>query len=109
MLIGWFLYTAAQASYQQATLQQSLAGVKVRDVIIRDLVTLPSTMSLDEAVSEYFLKHGFGGFPVMANGRFLGFITLKEIKNIRREEWGSVTVSEIAVPPGEKGQVFSGR
>ncbi len=105
MLIGWFLYTAAQASYQQATLQQSLAGVKVKDIITRDIVTLPSTMSLDEAVSEYFLKHGFGGFPVMANGRFLGFITLKEIKNIRREEWGSVTVSELAVLPGEKGEV----
>ncbi|MBI5585091.1 MAG: site-2 protease family protein [Deltaproteobacteria bacterium] len=105
MLIGWFLYTAAQASYQQATLQQSLAGVKVKDIITRDLVTLPATMSLEEAVSEYFLKHGFGGFPVMTNGRFLGFITLKEIKNIRREEWGSVTVSELAVLPGEKGEV----
>jgi predicted transcriptional regulator len=105
MRIGWFLYSAAQASFQQATLQQSLAGVKVKDIITRDLVTMPSTMSLDEAVSEYFLKHGFGGFPVMANGRFWGFITLKEIKNIRREDWGSVTVSELAVPPGEKGEL----
>lgn len=105
MLIGWFLYTAAQASYQQATLQQSLSGIKVKDIITRDLVTLPSTMALEEAVSEYFLKHGYGGFPVMASGQFLGFITLKEIKNIRREEWGSVTVSELAVPPGEKGEV----
>ena len=45
MLIGWFLYAATQASQQQATLQQNLAGVKVKDVITRDLVTLPATMS----------------------------------------------------------------
>ena len=34
MLIGWFLYTAAQASYQQADLQSALGGVKVRDVMV---------------------------------------------------------------------------
>lgn len=105
MLIGWFLYTAAQASHQQATVQQSLAGVKVKDIITRDLVTLPSNLSLETAVNDYFLKHGFGGFPVMDNGRFLGFITLKEIKNVRREDWGIVTVSEVAVSHGEKWEV----
>jgi Zn-dependent protease/CBS domain-containing protein len=105
MLIGWFLYTAAQASYQQATLQQSLSGIKVKDIIIRDLITLPSTISLEEAVTDYFLKHGFGGFPVTQNGRFLGFITLKEIKNVRREEWGSVKVSEVTIPHQEKWAV----
>jgi Zn-dependent protease len=35
MLIGWFLLTAAQASYQQAGLQQILSGVKVKDITQR--------------------------------------------------------------------------
>ncbi|MBI4766335.1 MAG: CBS domain-containing protein, partial [Deltaproteobacteria bacterium] len=105
MLIGWFLYSAAQASYQQAALQRSLAGVKVKNIFTRDLITLPSTMSLEEAVSDYFLKEGFGGFPVMEKGKFLGFVTLKEIKNIRREDWGRVRVSEVTVPHQEKWEV----
>src|SRR3989304_2194014 len=32
MLVGWFLYTAAQSSYQQASLQETLSGVKVKEV-----------------------------------------------------------------------------
>ena len=28
MLIGWFLYSAAQTSYQQSSLQETLSGVK---------------------------------------------------------------------------------
>jgi len=102
MLIGWFLYATAQASYQQATLQQSLSGIKVKDIVARDLVTLPSAMPLEEAVNDYFLKYGFGGFPVMENGKYLGFITLKEIKNVRREDWGRVKVAEVVVPHNKK-------
>jgi Zn-dependent protease/CBS domain-containing protein len=102
MLIGWFLYTAAQASYQQATLQQNLSGVKVRDILTRDIVTLPSTTSLEEAVNAFFLKQGYGGYPVMEKGSFLGFVTLKEIKNIRREEWPTVRISEVTVPHDKK-------
>jgi len=40
MLIGWFLYTAAQTSYQQSTLQESLSGIKVKDIMVRDIVSL---------------------------------------------------------------------
>jgi Zn-dependent protease len=37
MLIGWFLYSAAQASYQQAGLQETLSGVRVRDIMVREI------------------------------------------------------------------------
>lgn len=105
MLIGWFLYSTAQASYQQATLQENLVGVKVKDIITRNLITLPATMTLEEAVNGFFLKFGFGGFPVIDKERFLGFITLKEIRNVRREDWGTVKVSEVAVPHDKKWEV----
>ncbi|MCL5023823.1 MAG: site-2 protease family protein [Nitrospirae bacterium] len=98
MLIGWFLHTAAQSSYQQASLQQTLQGVKVRDIMTRDIVSLPSDATLDEAVNGYFLKHGYGGFPVVRDGRFLGFVTLKEIKDVPRERWREVKVAEVLIP-----------
>jgi len=100
LLIGWFIYTAAQSSYQQATLQEVLSGVRVQDVMVKgeDMVTLPSTMTIEEAVNEYFLRHGFGGFPVMDDGKLLGVVTLKEIKNVPRDKWGAVTLAHILVP-----------
>ena len=38
MFIGWFLYSAAQTSHQQSTLQETLSGVKVNDVMVKDMV-----------------------------------------------------------------------
>ncbi len=105
MLIGWFLHTAAQASYQQAGLQETLRGIKVRDIMVRDIVTISSDKTIDTAVNEYFLRYGYGGFPVMDDGRFLGFVTLKEIKDIPRERWKDVKVSEIFLPHDRRWEV----
>lgn len=106
MLIGWFLYTAAQASYQQSTLQETLSGVKVKDVMVRDIVSLSSLILIDEAVNTYFLRYGYGGFPVIDGGKFIGIITLKEIKDVPRENWGKVKVADILVPHDKKWEIF---
>lgn len=105
MLIGWFLHTAAQASYQQASLQQTLAGVKVRDIMTREIMSMPSDMAVETAVNEHFLRYGFGGFPVMGKERFLGFVTLKEVKDVPRERWHTVNVSEILTPHDRRWEV----
>lgn len=105
MLIGWFLYTAAQTSYQQATLQESLSGIKVRDIMVRDIVSLSPLISIDEAVNTYFLRYGYGGFPVIDGGKFYGIVTLKEIKDVPRENWSRVKVSDVFVPHNTRWEV----
>ena len=105
MLMGWFLYSAAQASYQQSTLQETLSGIKVKDIMVTDLKTLSPSMTIDRAVDEYFLSYGYGGFPVIDDGKFLGIITLKEVKEIPREDWGNVKVAEVFVPHDKKWEV----
>lgn len=107
MLIGWFLYSAAQASYQQATLQESLSGVKVKDIMTRDIVTLNASMTIDEAVTGYFLKYGYGGFPVTQNGNFLGIVTLKEVKDVPQAEWSRATTGDIVIPHEHKWEISS--
>jgi Zn-dependent protease/CBS domain-containing protein len=103
--IGWFLYTAAQSSYQQANLQENLSGLKVKDVMVRDMVTLSSSSTLSEVVDDYFLKYGYGGFPVFEDGKFLGIITLKEIKNIARGDWTRAKVSDVLIPHNREWEV----
>ncbi len=107
MLIGWFLYTAAQTSYQQSTLQESLSGIKVKDIMARDIVSLSPLLSIDEAVNAYFLRYGYGGFPVIEGGKFLGIVTLKEIKEVPRENWSRVKVSDVFVPHNTRWEVAS--
>ncbi|MEW5745176.1 MAG: site-2 protease family protein [Nitrospirota bacterium] len=105
MLIGWFLYTAAQASYQQAGLQETLRGVAVESIMVRDFVRIPPDTVIEEAVNDYFLRYGYGGFPVMRNGEFLGFVSLKEVKDVPRERWRTATVGEILVPHDRRWEI----
>ncbi|RJQ23962.1 MAG: CBS domain-containing protein [Nitrospiraceae bacterium] len=95
MLIGWFLYSAAQASYQQSTLQESLSGIKVKDIMTKDMVTISPSITIDEAVNNYFLRYGYGGFPVVSDGKYLGMITLKEIKDIPKNAFEDTRVKEV--------------
>lgn len=105
MFVGWFLYSAAQSSFQQASIQSSLLGVRVRDVMVREVVSIPAHTTTERAVNHFFLRYGFGGFPVMHQDRVQGIVTLKEIKNVPREQWTSVTVGEIAAPHEEKYEI----
>lgn len=105
MLIGWFLYSAAQASYQQASLQETLNGIKVKDIMTKEIVTVHPNMSIDEVVNDYFLRYGYGGFPVVDDGKFLGFITLKEIKDVPRERWKDTTLFKVYAPHDKRWEV----
>jgi Zn-dependent protease len=106
ILIGWFLYSAAQTSYQQSALQETLSGVKVEDVMVKDMVIFNPHISIEEAINGYFLRYGYGGFPVIDGDRFLGIITLKEMMDVPREDWISVKIFDI-VPPYETGWMIS--
>lgn len=105
MLIGWFLHTAAQSSYQQASLEETLKGVKVKNIMVRDVITLSPDMTIDRAVNDFFLRYGYGGFPVVRDGRFLGFLTLKEVRNVPRQQWQEVLISEVFLPHNNKWEV----
>ena len=105
MLVGWFLYSAAQASYQQSTLQETLSGIKVKDIMVREIKTVDPSLTIERVVDDFFLKYGYGGFPVMENGRFLGILTLKEVKEVPREDWANVRVSAAYVPHEKRWEI----
>lgn len=105
MLIGWFLYSAAQTSYKQSTLKEALSGVKVKNAMVEDMVVVNPDASIEEVINGYFLRYGYGGFPVMDKGKFLGMLTLKETTAVAKEEWPTVKVSDVYVPHDKKWQV----
>jgi CBS domain-containing protein len=70
-----------------------------------DIVALEAALTLDEAVDNYFLRFGYGGFPVLRGGRLVGMLSLKELKAIPRERWGTLTVGEVMVPHSLQAEV----
>jgi predicted transcriptional regulator len=77
----------------------------VKDIMVREIKTLSPALTLDKAVDDYFLRYGYGGFPVMEDSKFLGILTLKDVKNVPREDWARVKVSEVFVHHDKKWEI----
>ncbi|MEE8608116.1 MAG: site-2 protease family protein, partial [Nitrospiraceae bacterium] len=98
LLIGAFLYMVAQGSRRQAGLRASLASVRVGELMVQDVVTVTPELSVQEAVDHYFLRHGYGGFPVLDDGRLVGMVTVREIQAAPQSVWPWRRVRDIMKP-----------
>ncbi len=97
-IIGLFILNASRMSYQQALLQNALAGEPVRRIMISNPVTLQPDTSLETAVQDYFYKYPYSFYPVVKDGELLGCLTVEQVKQIPREEWTQRTVQSVAKP-----------
>jgi len=95
-LIGLFLRGAAQMSYQQLVIRKSLEGEHVRRFMNPHPVTVPPTLTVAELVEDYVYKYHYKMFPVLDDGRLVGCVTTRDIKEIPKEKWSTETVAEMA-------------
>jgi hypothetical protein len=70
--------------------------------MVTDLKTLRPSITIDKAMYEYFLRYGYGRFPGVENAKFFDTITLREVKEIPREDWRNMKVSGVFVPHDKK-------
>lgn len=101
--IGWFLAQAARMGYEQMQVRRMLEDVDAEDVMAADLLSIPRDVTLREAVDDYFMRHDHGAFPVREDdGRTVGLLTLRRVKQVPREEWERTTVGEAMGPLDEQ-------
>jgi Zn-dependent protease len=96
-MIGLFLRSAAQMSYQQVVVRRALEGETVRKFMSADPVTVPASLSVKSLVSDYIYQYHFKMFPVIDNGKLAGCITTRQVKDVPREEWDFRSVRDVAV------------
>jgi predicted transcriptional regulator len=61
---------------------------------------VPPDITVEQLVSEYFLVHRHGGYPVVQDGNILGLVTLQSVRAIPREMRSSTRVEQ-AMAHGE--------
>lgn len=101
VVIGMFLFSAALASRRQAVMRQALATVPIRDVMTTTVTSIPSHCTLDVAVNQHFQSYGYGGFPVLEDGRLVGLITTVEIQSVPPSLWPWRRVEQVMRPRSE--------
>lgn len=94
VFIGFFLKHATESSYRMLVLKRGLTGLKAKDLMVRNVDTVPPTITLQQFVDEHILQHRHHSFPVLENGKAVGIITLHNIKEIPRDQWPLKTVGE---------------
>jgi len=96
MLIGMFLRNAAEQSYRQLEIRQLIHGIPVADLMTPEPITVSPGMNLAELVENYFLRFRHQAFPVVDEyGRLLGFIHMKGVKEVPREQWHLTRVENV--------------
>lgn len=98
LLIGIFLNKASQMSYQRVLLNQAFQGIPVSKFMQTNVVTVNPELLIGELVENYIYHHHFTFFPVVDNGRLMGYISTAAVKNIPREQWSNRHVKEVMHP-----------
>jgi len=95
--IGWFLLTAAQESFAQVAIRSTLTGVRVEDIMSRDIPTVPRDMSLEEYIHEV-LRTGKQYHIVTGAGNPVGLITIHAARSVPRDEWNNTSLQAAMTP-----------
>jgi Zn-dependent protease/CBS domain-containing protein len=101
-LVGWFLATAAEATMQQAGVQRSLSGVRVRDAMDASPPAVSPNESVSDLVSERMLRGDDRSFLVRHDdGGLAGVVTLGDVRRLPRESWPAARVTDIMTRYGD--------
>lgn len=95
VLIGYFIFNAAGASYQHLLMERSFGEKTVRYFMNPNPVTVPSHITLQEFVDTYVYHYHYKMFPVVDNSRVAGIITTQALKTVPREEWNRLQVGRL--------------
>jgi Zn-dependent protease/CBS domain-containing protein len=112
IIIAFFIYIVASDEERQTTITQTLAGVKVRDIMTSEVVTVPPSMTINQLIEVMFQsKHV--SYPVVDNGRLVGLIAFNNVHQVpanRRDEImvGNIMLRNLepAKPDDEASVVF---
>ncbi len=97
-VIGWFIFNAAGASYQQLTFQQFLGGHKVKEIMTTDCYLIDGNMTADTLLNHHIFPNARRCFMVKAGNSIQGIITLSDIKMLSPEDLASTAVARIMTP-----------
>ncbi|MGA2783439.1 MAG: CBS domain-containing protein [Candidatus Bathyarchaeia archaeon] len=97
VVLGWFIKSGAETSLRQTLIGETLSGITVRDIMTKNVSTVPPDVTVEQLVSDYFLVQRHGGYPVVRDGKVLGIVTLQSVRAVQKDKRSSTRVDEAMV------------
>ena len=97
VVVGLFLLSSAQGSYQQLVVQTALGSRTVADLMTADPVIVGPAATLSELAGRTMLGHAVSFVPVVEAGRLIGYIDTQIVQRIEPENWPITHVGDVYV------------
>jgi CBS domain-containing protein len=97
-LIGWFVMAAGTAEARVVEEREALAGLSVRDAMVRDPITVSSNATLQDAFDHVLSEHRHAVYPVVGNGAVTGLLAARDLAAVPRTRWQNVLVRARTLP-----------
>ena len=83
MLIAFFIFIAVSGESSYASVTEVLRGIRVEDLMTREVSTVPREMKVSELIKRMFEQRHLG-FPVVDHfNRMAGFVSLQDVRNFK--------------------------
>ena len=92
--LGWFLLGAASGEARFATAREALSGLRVRDLMIPDPVTVMPDLTLGRFMDDIVWQQRYTTYPVVEGERAVGLLPFRCVAEVPRGEWDSRRVRE---------------
>jgi Zn-dependent protease len=105
VLIGWFLASSARTGLARLLARRALAGVPVKQLMLRRFESVDPHLKVDRFVREYVLTTDQRCFPVVSGSRFLGLVCWGDVRATDQAAWENLELSQIMTPAARIGTV----
>jgi Zn-dependent protease/predicted transcriptional regulator len=96
--IGWFLLQGARAEARYVATEQALGGLRVRDLMVHNPVTVDADSTIGRFMDDVAWSHRFTTYPVLEGGRPVGLLAFASVAAVPRADWDTRRVRDTMFP-----------
>jgi Zn-dependent protease/predicted transcriptional regulator len=103
--IGWYLLQGAKAEARYLATEQALGGLRVRDLMVRQPVTVDADSTIGRFMDDVASSQRFTTYPVLEGDRPVGLLAFASVAAVPRSEWDTRRVRDTMIPLDEVPQL----
>ena len=96
--IGWFLLGAASAEQRYLVAREAFGGLRVRDLMAVDPVTVEADLTLGRFMDEVVWNRRHTTYPVVDHGKAVGLLPFRRVAAVPRAGWDAQRVRDCMLP-----------
>jgi Zn-dependent protease/predicted transcriptional regulator len=93
--IGWFLNQAAEASYRRVAVEKLVEGIRVGDVMDRDVPVVGPNLTLDTFVEQHLMTGRASLYPVVHEGTLVGAVELPQVSRVAAADRPGTRITDV--------------